>query len=76
MSRRERPREADLERDFKASFKEYEEWRSAQTGAAAPAEEPPKKEAEKKKGFGKLDLLFIAVGVLVGLIYQSCKSSG
>ncbi|NLA59939.1 MAG: hypothetical protein GX863_02415 [Firmicutes bacterium] len=75
MSQRERPREADLERGFKASFEEYEAWRSAQVGEADP-QEPEKKEEEKKKGFGKLDIIFIVVGVLVGLMYQSCRASG
>jgi hypothetical protein len=73
MSQRELPREADLERQFKSSFKEYEEWRSAQASAAPPV---PEKKEEKKKGFGKMDLIFIVLGVLVGLIYQACKSSG
>ena len=44
-------------------------------GEAAP-QEPEKKEEEKKKGFGKLDIIFIVVGVLVGLMYQSCRASG
>jgi len=75
MSQRERPRETDLERSFKASFEEYEAWRKAQLGEAAP-QEPEKKEEEKKKGFGKLDLLFIIIGVLAGLMWQSCRAAG
>ncbi|HHY75739.1 MAG TPA: hypothetical protein GX500_03020 [Firmicutes bacterium] len=74
MSQRERPRETDLERGFKAAFQEYEAWRSAQVGET-PVQEPEKKE-EQKKGFGKLDILFIALGLLLGLLYQSCKAGG
>ena len=62
MNQRELPRDADLERQFNPSFKEYEEWRSAQTDAAPPVQE---RKEEKKKGFGKMDLIFIVLGVLV-----------
>ncbi|HHX29309.1 MAG: hypothetical protein ACOX5Q_09720 [Bacillota bacterium] len=74
MSQRERPKEADLEQDFKTSFREYEEWRTAQAEEEAPTESPERQ--EKRKGFGKMDLIFIVLGVLAGLVYQACKSSG
>lgn len=67
-----RPREADLEKELRPSFSEYEEWRKAQTEGQPEAAEPPKKE-EKKKPFGKTDIIFIVLGVLAGLIWQSCK---
>lgn len=68
-----RPREADLEKAFQPSFKEYEEWRSAQMSAEPVAAELEKK-VEKKKPFGKMDIIFIVVGILAGLIWQSCKA--
>ncbi len=70
-----RPREGDLEKSLRPSFKEYEEWRSAQAGqvAEAPAREQAK---PQKKGFklGRWDLIFVLLGALGGLIYQSCKA--
>lgn len=68
-----RPREADLEKELQPSFQEYEEWRSAQTEGQPEAPEPEKK-VEKRKGFGKMDVIFIVLGVLAGLVYQSCKA--
>ena len=81
MSQRERPafrrpREGDLEKNLRPSFKEYEQWRSAQAAGAAesPAAEPAK---PAKKGFklGRWDIIFVLLGALGGLIYQSCKAA-
>ncbi len=81
MSQRERPafrrpREADLEKNLRPEYKEYEEWRSAQA-TAAPEQPVQDKKPEPKKmgGFGRWDVLFIVLGVLAGLVYQSCKAA-
>ncbi len=79
MSQRERafrrPREGDLEKRLRPEYKEYEEWRASQ-GSAAPVEVTEQKKPQAKKAFlGKWDLLFIILGVLAGLIYQSCKAT-
>lgn len=68
-----RPREADLERELRPAFQEYEEWRSAQAQAGPQAKEPEKAE-EKKRPFGKMDIIFIVLGVLAGLVWQSCRA--
>lgn len=78
MSQRERsafrrPREGDLEKDLRPEYKEYEAWRAAQTGGGA-SEAAVKKEEPKKFRFGRLDVIFIILGVLAGLVYQSCKA--
>jgi len=78
MSQRERsafrrPREGDLEKNLRGEYKEYEDWRTAQAGGAA-AEAAVKKEPPKKFRLGRLDLIFIVLGVLAGLVYQSCKA--
>lgn len=80
MSQRERqvfrrPREGDLEKSLRSNYTEYEEWRNSQVGEAA---EPPaskeKKPEQKKFKLGRLDLIFVVLGVLGGLLYQSCKA--
>ncbi len=72
----QRPREADLEKNLRPEYKEYEEWRNAQ--ASGTAEEPAKEkkpEPKKAPGFGRWDVLFLVLGVLAGLVYQSCKAA-
>jgi hypothetical protein len=71
-----RPREGDLEKNLRPDFKEYEEWRSAQ--AAGVADEPKEQAKPARKGFklGRWDLVFLLLGVLGALIYQSCRSGG
>ncbi|MGE5578434.1 MAG: hypothetical protein ACM3WU_00190 [Bacillota bacterium] len=78
MSQRERgafgrPREADLEKNLRPHYREYEEWRLSQMGDAA-ADEVVKKEAPKKFRLGKADLVFIVLGVIAAWIFQSCKT--
>jgi len=78
MSQRERgafrrPREADLEKNLRPQYREYEEWRLAQMGDAGSAE-VAKKEEPKKFRLGKLDLMFIVLGVIAAWIFQSCKT--
>jgi hypothetical protein len=79
MSQRERafkrPREGDLEKRLRPEYKEYEDWRTAQAGAT-PVEITEQKKPQAKKAFlGKWDLVFIVLGVLAGLVYQSCKAA-
>jgi hypothetical protein len=78
MSQRERgvlrrPREADLEKDLRPQYREYEEWRASQTGAVDAAE-PVKKEEPKKFRLGKADFVFIVLGVIAAWVFQSCKT--
>lgn len=81
MSQRERaafrrPREGDLEKELRGDFREYEEWRNSQASAApeTPSKQG-KKPAQKKAMFTRWDLVFIVLGILAGLVYQSCKAA-
>jgi len=78
MSQRERmafrrPREGDLEKAYRARFQEYEAWRASQVEAALPQVKPAPEEKKKKGGFGRLDLLFLALGFLVALFWRGCS---
>lgn len=80
MSQRERPsfrrpREGDLEKDLRPSFKEYEEWRGQAAGAAGAPTAEPAKPAKKRFKIGRWDIIFVLLGALGGLIYQSCKAA-
>lgn len=80
MSQRERPaqgrpREGDLEKRLSGQYKEYEEWRTAQASAAPVDAAEEKRPRRKKTGFGRTDVIFIVLGVLAGLVYQSCKAT-
>ncbi len=79
MSQRIRklPRESDLEKGFEPQFRAYEEWRQAQS--SEEPEEPREREKaskpRKKFAFGRLDLLFIVIGVLSGILFRACQSA-
>jgi len=80
MSRRERaafrrPREGDLEKALRGDFREYEEWRTSQAAAGPETARGPEKPAKKKTLFTRWDVIFIVLGVLAGLVYQSCRSA-
>lgn len=82
MSQRERsvfrqPREGDLEKGLRSQYREYEEWRAAQAVSSAQ-EESKTQDKTEKKGFklGKLDIIFLLLGLLGAMFYQSCKSGG
>jgi len=82
MSQRERsvfrqPREGDLEKGLRAQYKEYEEWRARQAASSAQDESKAPEKAEKK-GFklGKWDLIFLLLGLLGAMFYQSCRTGG
>lgn len=78
MSQRERPafrrpREADLERQLRPEYREYEEWRIAQA-EAIPVEVPEKKEEPKRFRIGRLDIIFVVLGVIAAWAFQSCRT--
>lgn len=74
--RRGVPRESDLEKKFVGQFREYEEWRSSVAGTGEPASEQEERKQEKKGGgLTRWDLMFIILGVVAGLVYQSCKAA-
>ncbi len=73
--RLEGPGEKELEKALQPRFKEYEEWRTTQleaqpvdTGQASEASKP------QKKGFGKMDIIFLALGVVVAMIWKQCTA--
>jgi hypothetical protein len=68
-------RERDLEKEFRPKFQEYEEWRASQQGEEPELEKTPASTSEQKKGFGKLDLVFLGVGFLVAMLWRGCKGS-
>jgi hypothetical protein len=67
-------RERDLEREFRPRFEEYEEWRASQD-MEPETEAAPAKEGKKKKGFGKLDILFLGAGFIVAMLWRGCKGT-
>lgn len=78
MSQRARklPRESDLETAFEPQFREYEEWRQAQA-SEEPEDSREREKAskpQKKFAFGRLDLVFIVLGVLSGVLFRACQS--
>ena len=69
-------RERDLEKAFRPKFEEYEEWRIAQqSGEPEQVETSSPSKVVKKKGFGKIDLIFLGAGFLVALLWRGCKGS-
>ncbi len=79
MSQRERPatgypREADYEKRLRSNYMQYEEWRASLAGEPAT---PSEAKAEPKKfRINRLDIVFVVLGVLAGLVYQSCNKAG
>ncbi len=73
--RSRRPNEGDLEKALEPRFREYEEWRAAQLEGqpqgTSQASEPPKQE---KKGFGKMDIIFLILGVAVAMLWKQCSA--
>ncbi len=71
----EGPGEKELERALQPRFKEYEEWRTAQL-EAQPADNSQTSEAPKpqKKGFGKMDIIFLVLGVVAAMIWKQCTA--
>ncbi len=79
MSQREpqfgRPKEGDLEKALQPRFRAYEEWRAEQL-AGEPASEtaPQKGDKPAKKGFGKMDVLFLILGVAMAMVWKRCTA--
>ena len=69
------PGEKELEKALQPRFKEYEEWRTAQL-EAHPVDKSHASEAEKpqKKGFGKMDIIFLVLGVVAAMIWKQCTA--
>jgi hypothetical protein len=70
-------RERDLEKQYRSEFQQYEEWRASQAeepeAGVIEAKEQPKEKA--KKGFTKLDFIFLGLGFLVALLWRGCQAS-
>jgi hypothetical protein len=70
------PRERDLEKQYRSEFQQYEEWRAMQAEepvAETDTKEQPKE--EKKKGFTKLDFIFLGLGFLIAFLWRGCQGS-
>jgi hypothetical protein len=70
-------REQDLEKQYRSEFQRYEEWRALQAEApvaqATETKEQPKQ--QPKKGFTKLDFIFLGLWFLVAMLWRGCQSS-
>ncbi len=78
MSQRERPafrrpREADLEKRLRPEYREYEEWRTAQA-EAIPVEATDGKPERKRFRITRLDVIFVALGLVAAWVFQSCNT--
>jgi len=72
------PREGDLEKAFHPAFEQYEEWRASQESPETQAKakgEKKAEEAQKRKGCGKLDIVFLILGFLVAMLWRGCQAS-
>lgn len=69
------PREADLEQAYQTPFGEFTEWRSAQVAAGGRAVTAPKPKEKEKFKIGKLDIFFLALGLVGTILFQYCKGA-
>lgn len=70
-------RERDLEKQYRSEFQQYEEWRTSQEEApeTETAETKEKPKEQPKKGFTKLDFLFLGLGFLVAILWRGCQGT-
>jgi hypothetical protein len=74
---RRKPREQDLEKQYRTEFQRYEDWKASQVEGGTEEKKPlttvaETKEPPKKFGLSKLEWIFVLLGALFAMIYRGC----